>query len=298
MPQLAPNSSSPEASISPCRACGRPAAGLFCEACATRAREDFLELPGGDADLSGYDASVYDELAALEPTSFWFRGRSKVLVWALRRTFPDARTFLEVGCGSGYTLASIAAGVPSLTVAGGDVHPEGLRVARRRLGGVPLFQLDARVLPFDGDFDVVGAFDVLEHIPDDRTAFKALRNAVRPGGGVIVTVPQHQWLWSPVDEVARHQRRYSREELIERLRDAGLDPIRVTSFMSLLLPLMIVARKRAAPADEYDFRSEFGLPRLVDASLEAVVTAERALLRSGLTLPAGGSLLAVARRVA
>jgi SAM-dependent methyltransferase len=254
-------------------------------------------LPGADADQSGYDAAVYEELAVLEPTSFWFRGRSDLLAWAIGSAFPRAQSLLEVGCGSGYTLASIAAGVPGLAVAGGDVHPEGLRIARRRLPGVPLFQLDARTLPFDRDFDVVGAFDVLEHIPDDRAAIRALRDAVRPGGGVIVTVPQHQWLWSPVDDVARHQRRYARGELIDKMQEVGLAPVRVTSFMSLLLPVMVAARKRVTSSKDFDFRTEFGLPRALDRSLETVVTLERFLVRAGVSFPAGGSLLAVARRV-
>ena len=257
----------------------------------------YADLAPG-ADGSGYDAAVFEELAALEPTSFWFRGRSRVIRWALRRYFPAARSFLEVGCGTGYTLTALRSAGAHLDLAGGDVHPEGLAVARRRLPGVPLFRLDARTLPFDAAYDVVGAFDVVEHIPEDEQALDALARATRPGGGVLLTVPQHPWLWSPVDEAAHHQRRYTRPELVAKIRAAGLEPLRVTSFMSLLLPVMAAARKRAASAAEYDFRSEFGLPRVVDRSLEAVVSLECALLRSGVSFPAGGSLLAVARRPA
>jgi SAM-dependent methyltransferase len=280
-----------------CAACGRPASALLCDACEAEARATYADL-APDADRSGYDAAVFEELAELEPTSFWFRGRSRVIGWALRRYFPEARSFLEVGCGTGYTLAALRAARSTLELAGGDVHAEGLAVARRRLPGVPLFRIDARTLPFSDAYDVVGAFDVVEHVPEDEQALAALAHAARPGGGVILTVPQHPWLWSPVDEAAHHQRRYTRRELVGKIRGAGLEPVRVTSFMSLLLPVMAAARKRAASADEYDFRSEFGLPTAVDRSLEAVVSVERALLRAGVSFPAGGSLLAVARRPA
>lgn len=280
-----------------CRGCGVPAAAILCDRCAESASQSFLALPGR-IDGSGYDADVFEELAALEPTSFWFRSRSKILVWALGRYFPHAQSFLEVGCGTGYTLAAIRDGRPGLAVAGGDVHPAGLAVARRRLPRVPLFQLDARELPFDADFDVTGSFDVIEHIREDDATLRALASATRPNGGVILTVPQHPWLWSPVDTAARHQRRYTRPELMGKLRDAGLETIRVTSFMSLLLPVMVVARRRAASAEDFDFREEFALPRAVDRALESVVSVERLLLRAGVSFPAGGSLLVVARRAA
>lgn len=279
-----------------CRACGGSAVGTLCASCEALAASTFVAVDDGRGDGSGYDAGVFAELAELEPTSFWFRSRSRILVWALATYFPDAASFLEVGCGTGFTLASIRAGRPGLAVAGGDVHAEGLAVARTRLPDVPLFRLDVRALPFDADFDVVGAFDVVEHIEDDAAALHNLAAAVRPGGGVMITVPQHPWLWSSVDDAARHQRRYTRSELVAKLRTAGLTPVRVTSFMSLLLPVMAAARKRASSAADYDFRQEFALPAALDRTLEAVVSVERRLLRAGVSFPAGGSLLAVARR--
>lgn len=279
-----------------CRACGGSAAGTLCAACETRASSTFVAVDDGRGDGSGYDAGVFAELAELEPTSFWFRGRSGILIWAMARYFPGAKSFLEVGCGTGYTLASIRAGRPGLAVAGGDVHGEALTVARGRLPGVPLFRLDARALPFDADFDVVGAFDVVEHIEDDVGALRNLATAARPGGGVMITVPQHPRLWSPVDDAARHQRRYTRSELVTKLRAVGLTPVRITSFMSLLLPVMAAARKRASGTSDYDFRREFALPTALDRALEAVVSVERRLLRAGVSFPAGGSLLAVTRR--
>src|SRR4029077_3111817 len=107
---------------------------------------------------------------------------------------------------------------------------EGLQTARTRLARVPLYQADARRLPFDREFDAVGAFDVLEHIRQDDAALAQLYQAVRPGGGLLVTVPQHPRLWSTADEYARHERRYTRSGLMQKVADAGFVPVHITSF--------------------------------------------------------------------
>ena len=247
------------------------------------------------AESPAYDASIFEELAELEPRSFWFRGRATLLAWALERYFPSARTFLEVGCGTGYTLGALHDRLPRLEITGGELYAEGLRVARRRLPDARLLQLDVRSLPFAAEFDVVGAFDVLEHVREDDQALASLRRAVAPGGGLLITVPQHQGLWSAADDFARHQRRYARRELIAKVEAAGFEAVRTTSFVTLLLPLMVVSRLRERSVDSYDFRREFELPRSVDGMLAAVLGVERALIRAGMSLPVGGSLLLVAR---
>ena len=102
--------------------------------------------------------------------------------------------------------------------------------------------MDARRIPFECEFDVVGAFDVLEHLVEDESALAQMFNAARPGGGLLVTVPQQRYLWSASDEYAMHQRRYSRAELRAKVESAGFQIERITSFNSLLLPLMILSR--------------------------------------------------------
>ena len=122
-----------------------------------------------------------------------------------------------------------------------------------------LLEVDARRLPFEAEFDVVGAFDVLEHIEEDERALIEMHAALRPGGGLVVTVPQHPALWSAVDEYSRHVRRYRRSELLTKLRDSGFEVIHWTSFVSLLLP---AARPLATALSRQEgFRSAFGVPR-------------------------------------
>jgi len=270
-----------------------------CPACGfePELEDDTLLFAPEHADRSeSFDARWFPELAAQEAESFWFRNRNRVIIWALRRYFPGTNSFLEVGCGTGFVLAGIREAMADIRLAGGELLIGGLPFARERVPGASLYQLDARRLPFDQEFDVVGAFDVLEHIDEDEEVLAAMRRAAKSRGGVMMTVPQHRWLWSAEDEVSGHKRRYSRRELVGRLERAGLRLERVTSFVSLLLPLMAASRLPLRAAG--DGRSSRGhLIPPFNRTLEKVLTAELALVRAGMSLPAGGSLLAVARRV-
>src|SRR5262249_29655033 len=208
-----------------------------------------------------------------------------------------ARSLLEVGCGTGFVLEGMRRARPNIELVGAELFEEGLLVARRRLPAMPLVRLDARQLRVEEAFDVVAAFDVLEHIREDALVLARLAAAARPGGGLLVTVPQHPKLWSVADDVAAHVRRYTRQELVRKVEAAGLEVVRVTSFVSMLLPLLALSRILGARTPEsYEVEREFSSPRIVDRSLEAVMTAERATIRRGGSFPLGGSLVPLAAR--
>jgi SAM-dependent methyltransferase len=245
---------------------------------------------------AGFDETYFQHLPRLEERSFWFRSRNALIIWALRRYFPHAQSMLEVGCGTGFVLRGVRDAFPQMRLVGGEPFEAGLAVAAQRVPDAELMKLDARELPFREEFDVIGAFDVLEHIDDDERALAAMYSALRPGGGLLATVPQHPRLWSAADEFSRHVRRYRRGELPSKLRDRGFDVLRQTSFVSLLLPVLALSRLRFRNEKAFDPLSEFRAPPFVDSALGWVLAAERTLIRSGLSFPAGGSLLVVARR--
>lgn len=244
---------------------------------------------------TGFDDRFFEMLAEAEERSFWFRARTKLILYALRRHARNAQSFLEVGCGNGLVLGAVAAKHPQWRVAGTDAFRGGLDRAQQRTPRATLFQVDASEIPFEGEFDAAGAFDVLEHMDDDVTAIRRLHRALKPGGVLLMTVPQHRWLWSGADDFAHHRRRYTRGELTAKLRDAGFAVELATSFVSLLLPAMIVARlakKRAAAS------AELRLPAVLNALFNLVMAIERTMIRSGIRFPFGGSLLVVGRRTA
>jgi SAM-dependent methyltransferase len=274
--------------------------GWQCPRCGVEPEGDPFRLFAPDAAHSGegMERSVFETLARLEPTSFWFRGRNRLIVAMLERYFPRPERVLELGCGTGFVLAAIHERFPNASLTGGELFTEALAVARSRVPSAELVQVDGRDLPFVEEFDVAAAFDVLEHIREDEAVLQGIARAVRPGGGLIVTVPQHQALWSAVDDYSHHVRRYSRGELVAKLARAGFVIRRVTSFMSILLPAMVAARlpKRGKRVDEIDPFGDFRLPRVVDSTFDRLLSVERGLILRGISLPVGGSLLAVAER--
>lgn len=247
------------------------------------------------AELQGYDPAAFVQMAELEDRSWWFRSRNRLIEQTVRRFFPEALAVLEIGCGTGYTLGALRNSLPRAELTGTELFEEGLSVARTRWDSVRLLQADARALPFGSEFDLVGAFDVLEHIDDDAAALSETRRVLRPGGGIIVTVPQHRWLWSDADDYAHHQRRYSRSELTSRIEAAGFTVRMVTSFVTLALPAMALSRvsrrlRRQSNA-EFDPWTEFRIPRALNSAFEGLAAAERYAIARGVSLPAGGSLL-------
>src|SRR5690242_13968845 len=193
---------------------------------------------------SGFSADYFTRLADMEVGHFWFESRNELLLWALKKYFPAMETFLEIGCGTGFVLAAVTKQFPQARVTGSEVFREGLAFAATRMPSTELLQMDARKIPFVGEFDVIGAFDVLEHIEDDQEVLQQMHAAVKPGGGVIVTVPQHPWLWSGMDDYSFHKRRYTRAGLINKIMQAGLYPVHTTSFITLLLPALMISRTR------------------------------------------------------
>jgi SAM-dependent methyltransferase len=247
--------------------------------------------------LDGFDPRAFEHLAALEQASFWFRSRNRLIAWVVQEYFPQARSLLEIGCGTGFVLAGLHSALPQLRLAGAELHASGLAHAAARAPDVDFFQFDARDIPFDAEFDVVGAFDVLEHIDRDEDVLAGMRGAVAPGGGIVVTVPQHEWLWTAGDDYAEHKRRYSRKELVEKVTRAGFSVRRVTSFVSLLLPMMAASRlAERFSRRTYDPEREHEAAQRAGALLESVARLEQRLLRRGLNFPAGGSLLLIASR--
>ena len=274
-------------------------AGWQCPACAWEPRTSGgwpLFAPDLASQNDDYSAEFFALLFAAEPGHFWFRARNRLLIWAIRKYFPDAASLLEIGCGTGYVLAGIHAALPEITCAGSEAFLEGLAFAALRVPDVILSQMSALRIPFENEFDVVGAFDVLEHIEEDERALGQMFQATAPGGGVIITVPQHQFLWSAVDEYSRHKRRYSRRDLLAKLRRAGFRDVRATSFVSLLLPAMLASRMIRNRQREFDELTEVRIGRTVNAAMERIMDVERGLIRSGARLPLGGSLLAIARK--
>jgi SAM-dependent methyltransferase len=248
-------------------------------------------------ESEGFEAQFFAQLAKLESKNFWFRSRNQLLIYALEQYFPKAKAFLEIGCGTGFVLQGIEKAFPQLTLSGSEIFSAGLEFASQRLSRTTLFQMDAREIPFSEQFDVIGAFDVLEHITDDRKVLEQMYQATKIGGGIIVTVPQHPWLWSQADEYAHHIRRYVKQDLVVKLAQSGFKVVKVTSFVSFLLPLMLVSRlKKQSKHKDFNPLTELEIGGFLNYILEKVLDIERFLIKLGISFSFGGSLLVIAHK--
>jgi SAM-dependent methyltransferase len=269
-----------------CSSCGyRPS-----EVCNIHLLAPSLAYSGG-----GFKAEYFSKLITYEATSFWFKARNELILWSLRNELYDGIMFCEIGCGTGCVLSAIAAAYPNLKLTGSEVFIDGLSHAFARVPSAELLQMDARRIPFENQFHCIGVFDVLEHIQEDKIVLAQIFTALKPKGAMLLTVPQHPWLWSSVDDYACHVRRYTQDELVQKVREAGFSICYLSSFVSLLLPVMALQRL-SSRNQSYNPDDVFKISPLLNALLYLVMRFELILLRLGLRFPVGGSLLLLARK--
>lgn len=244
----------------------------------------------------GFKVDFFENLALSESNNFWFISRNKLIIWALKKYFPGFENMLEIGCGTGFVLSAVEKEFPIPSFVGSDIFAEGLKHAAKRIKRAELLQMDCRKIPYVEEFDVIGAFDVIEHVEEDREALKQIHRAVRPGGGIIITVPQHKFLWSKIDEYSCHFRRYSSTELRSKVEGAGFKIIRITSFVSLLFPFMLASRLKTR-SSEYNPEDEFKINNVINRLFTKVLSLEQRFVQMGVNMPVGGSLLLIAKKL-
>ncbi|NRQ34940.1 class I SAM-dependent methyltransferase [Nonomuraea sp. NN258] len=206
-------------------------------------------------------------LVALEDTHWWYRERRAILRRELRGMGRPGQA-LDIGAaGGGNTRVLVEAGWDATAT---DFSHTAVDVARER--GLKAVQADARALPFESSgFDLVTAFDVLEHVQEDHLVAEEIARVLRPGGRVLIAVPCDMSLWSAHDDAVGHVRRYDRETLTAAVEKAGLSVERVWSWNVLLRPVVAWHRRRSTGSDLQE------TPALVNAGLSAVVAVERYL---------------------
>ncbi|MBE2252302.1 MAG: class I SAM-dependent methyltransferase [Myxococcus sp.] len=243
------------------------------------------------------EAAEFEKHERLEESHWWFEGRRRCIAAVLQahlRPRADCR-ILDVGCGTGGMF-------PLLqrfgTVSGAEFSAEARERARRRFPHVPVVPCD---LPHDVPaerYDVITAFDVIEHLDQPVEALRTLANLLRDGGQLVVTVPAFQFLWSAHDVSLHHKRRYSRSALRQHLAEADLKTTYDSFFNTSLFPVVAGARlfERLAPKSrDADNSNLKAAPGLVNFALTQLFGAEQHLLARG-RLPVGVSLIAVAER--
>ena len=166
------------------------------------------------------------------PDYWWYRARSELLRVTLQDYVGHPRRVLDVGSADGPSVGWLTDVGHKVSL---DIDPRGLTP-----GGVCGSALE---LPFrSGSFDLVTAFDVIEHCAPEHVALAELRRVLAPGGRLLASVPAYQWAWTRHDVDNGHHRRYTRERLVTALQDSGFDVDRVTYAFTSVFPLFAAER--------------------------------------------------------
>lgn len=161
--------------------------------------------------MSGHHNEYYDD--------FWSRSRvvepSVWAIWHTIGTYAHGKThFLEIGAGNR----------PRIPIAKSyfvDLSTKALQALLDRGGRCTAGSAEA--LPFpDESFDLVCAFEIVEHVLDDEAVLSEISRVLKSGEYFIFSVPLHMEYWSRHDELAGHVRRYDPAALESRLTDCGL----------------------------------------------------------------------------
>lgn len=230
----------------------------------------------------------------LEDHYWWFVGRRQLAIDLLQRNLPKgSNTLLDLGCGTGVISRELQ---PLGTTISLDFSDLALNYCCRR-GLSRCVKGDGTVLPLKGDqFDGILGLDIFEHIEDDLAAFKESCRVLRPGGVLVLSVPAFKSLWGPHDVALHHFRRYRKNQMKACLEEAGFEVVRCTYSVFFLFPIVVITRflekRRKGPA-------KASLPRVsnfVNKALIRLQSLEAGLIVSGINLPWGSSVVAVARK--
>jgi 2-polyprenyl-3-methyl-5-hydroxy-6-metoxy-1,4-benzoquinol methylase len=253
-----------------------------------------------------YDPAYFKDLFEIEDRHFWFRARNRMVSILAKQMLPDTAQrykILEIGCGTGNVLRVLDQACPGGMVIGADLFAQGLQYAKQRTS-CPLVQGDMHHLPFNAQFDLIGLFDVLEHLPDDETILKNLQSMLRPGGRLFLTVPAHPSLWSYFDTASHHCRRYKPTELKARLHCAGFRVEYLTQYMASLFPAVWLGRRVARLMGQRSTVSadsthdlalrELRIRPVFNGVLAFLLDQETRAIARRMRLPIGTSVLAIA----
>lgn len=239
------------------------------------------------------ELQAYSNIFEIEERLWWYRGRRKVCFGLLDRYLSNAGglDILDVGCGTGYNLGLLGRYGRARGV---DMSPEALRFCRER-GVTDVTLHDAGTMPFEDEtFDLLTAFDVIEHIEDDRGALTEFRRLLKDDGWMLIYTPALPWMYNEHDRKVHHKRRYLKEELGEKIDSAGFEIVHLSYVNLLILPVVLLARAvfKLFPREH----AEMEVPAEPLNWFFTQLCLAESFLVNGAGLPYGMTLVALARK--
>jgi ubiquinone/menaquinone biosynthesis C-methylase UbiE len=243
-------------------------------------------------------ADLLEPTAFAERNHFWFHGFRASFTPVLQQIAGGRRDLrlLDCGCGTGYNLQHLLR--PYGRAFGFDLSEDSMR--RGREAHLPIARGNMHHIPFRSKtFDVATSFDVMQSVPDDRSAVREMARVVKPGGYVVLNVTALEVLRGDHSDVWAELRRYTPRTARQLLADAGLQPVRIAFLFASILPMVLGVRlaQRLSRRFRHPMRDEdLQVPAApVNAVLARLVRGEAALARC-VPMPCGSSLMIVARK--
>jgi SAM-dependent methyltransferase len=237
---------------------------------------------------------LYRKFYEVETNHWWFVARQRILLDTIARRIgltPGSKV-LDVGCGTGAMLASLA---QQYDAYGTDTSPLAIEFCRQR-NLEHAFHCTLDTFPFpDMKFDLVLLLDVIEHVDDDAGLVVQAARYLKQGGHLLITVPAYQFLWSRHDVVNYHKRRYTRTRLRKVVGNADVNIKTVSYFNTLLFPAALVGRlTQKVLGSDTDRTLDIPSPP-INSILTKIFAFERNLV-GRIPLPFGLSILALAEK--
>jgi SAM-dependent methyltransferase len=200
---------------------------------------------------------------------------------------------LDIGCGSGLMLNALE---DIGQTYGMDMSDEAISFSKEIFTGTVKKGMLPDEVPYEENFfDLITALDVIEHVDRDIDSLKAMHSRLIAGGKAVITVPAYMFLWSSFDDVNEHKRRYTLNELNEKLVQAGFTVEKITYYNTLLFPVVLVVRILNNILNR-DGSSDIDMPsKPLNFVLKQIFGLEKYLLKF-VNLPFGVSILAVVRK--
>ncbi|WP_017930845.1 class I SAM-dependent methyltransferase [Robiginitomaculum antarcticum] len=236
---------------------------------------------------------VYIRMDELQDKHWWFAARRNILTTLISTLkLGDNARILEAGCGTGGNLHMLSQF--------GEVtafeHDDDALIMARQKGSYTLAQgtLPQKSPHYAEPFDLIVAFDVVEHIEEDIESLKTLRQSLRPDGSIVITVPAFPFLWSKHDETHHHFRRYTRKNLRTVLEEAGYNVAYMSYFNTMLFPVIAGIRTLKKIFGMTGSADDTMPTKAVNSILQKVFASERHWVGK-VSMPFGVSLVAVAK---
>ena len=238
--------------------------------------------------------SPYDIEHEVEGFHWWFAVRRKLLTTILSSfKFHPESLALDIGCGTVSNLRVLeSAGFIAI---GLDRSIYALSLNRKEFE-FPLINGDLIELPIRSEsVGLIVAMDVLEHVEDDTKGICELYRVLNNRGALILTVPAFNFLWGIQDDVTGHKKRYSKKEILYKLKRGGFEILKSSYFnFFLFIPILIGRRFMHIFGLKVESENRINFPML-NSFLKAIFSIEPHVLRY-FSFPFGVSILCIAKK--